>query len=63
MPATASMSMQRRALGSSRAAAVGGDVVRTGTHADRVATQCVNALTPKWQTRLVRFNLYVWDRC
>jgi hypothetical protein len=28
---------------------------------DRVATQCVNTLTPKWQTRLAAFDVYVWD--
>jgi glyoxylase-like metal-dependent hydrolase (beta-lactamase superfamily II) len=30
---------------------------------DRVATQCVNALTPKWSTRLAAFDVYVWDQC
>jgi hypothetical protein len=30
---------------------------------DRVATQCVNALSPKWSTRLAGFDVYVWDQC
>jgi hypothetical protein len=30
---------------------------------DRVATQCVNALTRKWSTRLAAFDVYVWDQC
>jgi hypothetical protein len=30
---------------------------------DRVVVQCVNALTPKWSTRLAAFDVYVWDQC
>jgi glyoxylase-like metal-dependent hydrolase (beta-lactamase superfamily II) len=30
---------------------------------DRVATRCVNALVPKWATRLAAFDVYVWDQC
>lgn len=30
---------------------------------DRVAVQCVNALTPKWSTRLAAFDVFVWDQC
>jgi glyoxylase-like metal-dependent hydrolase (beta-lactamase superfamily II) len=30
---------------------------------DRVAVQCVNALTPKWATKLAGFDVFVWDQC
>ena len=30
---------------------------------DRVAVQCVNALTPKWAPRLAAFDVYIWDQC
>lgn len=30
---------------------------------DRVATKCVNAVTPKWGTRLAGFDVYIWDQC
>src|SRR5262245_43332073 len=30
---------------------------------DRVASQCVTALVPKWSTRLAAFDVYVWDQC
>jgi glyoxylase-like metal-dependent hydrolase (beta-lactamase superfamily II) len=30
---------------------------------DRVAAQCVAALTPKWAARLAAFDVYVWDQC
>lgn len=30
---------------------------------DRVALQCVNTLTPKWQSRLAAFDVYIWDQC
>ena len=30
---------------------------------DRVALQCVNALTPKWSSRLAAFDVYIWDQC
>jgi len=30
---------------------------------DRVAAQCVSALTPKWSARLAAFDVYVWDQC
>jgi glyoxylase-like metal-dependent hydrolase (beta-lactamase superfamily II) len=30
---------------------------------DRVATKCVNAVTPKWSTRLAAFDVFIWDQC
>lgn len=30
---------------------------------DRVATKCVNAVTPKWSTRLAGFDVFIWDQC
>jgi glyoxylase-like metal-dependent hydrolase (beta-lactamase superfamily II) len=30
---------------------------------DRVAGQCVSALTPKWSSRLGGFDVYIWDQC
>ncbi len=30
---------------------------------DRVAAQCVAALTPKWSQRLAAFDVYIWDQC
>jgi glyoxylase-like metal-dependent hydrolase (beta-lactamase superfamily II) len=30
---------------------------------DRVAGQCVNALTPRWSTRLAAFDVFIWDQC
>jgi glyoxylase-like metal-dependent hydrolase (beta-lactamase superfamily II) len=30
---------------------------------DRVAAKCVDALTPKWSTRLAAYDVYVWDQC
>jgi glyoxylase-like metal-dependent hydrolase (beta-lactamase superfamily II) len=30
---------------------------------DRVATKCVDAVTPKWATRLAAFDVYIWDQC
>jgi glyoxylase-like metal-dependent hydrolase (beta-lactamase superfamily II) len=30
---------------------------------DRVALDCVNALTPKWSKRLAAFDVYIWDQC
>jgi glyoxylase-like metal-dependent hydrolase (beta-lactamase superfamily II) len=30
---------------------------------DRVALACVNAVTPKWSSRLAAFDVYVWDQC
>jgi glyoxylase-like metal-dependent hydrolase (beta-lactamase superfamily II) len=30
---------------------------------DRVAAQCVSALTPKWSQRLAAFDVYIWDQC
>ncbi|WP_205410033.1 MBL fold metallo-hydrolase [Flavihumibacter solisilvae] len=29
---------------------------------DRVAIQIVNALTPKWSTKLAAFDVYIWDQ-
>jgi glyoxylase-like metal-dependent hydrolase (beta-lactamase superfamily II) len=30
---------------------------------DRVAGRCVNGLTPKWQSKLAAFDVYIWDQC
>lgn len=30
---------------------------------DRVALQCVNALTPKWSSKLAAFDVFIWDQC
>lgn len=30
---------------------------------DRVALQCVNTLTPKWQQKLAAFDVFIWDQC
>jgi glyoxylase-like metal-dependent hydrolase (beta-lactamase superfamily II) len=30
---------------------------------DRVVIQCVNALTPKWSSRLAAFDVFIWDQC
>jgi glyoxylase-like metal-dependent hydrolase (beta-lactamase superfamily II) len=30
---------------------------------DRVVIQCVNALTPKWSTKLAAFDVFIWDQC
>jgi glyoxylase-like metal-dependent hydrolase (beta-lactamase superfamily II) len=30
---------------------------------DRVVVQCVNALTPKWSSKLAGFDVYIWDQC
>lgn len=30
---------------------------------DRVAIQCVNAVSPKWSSRLAGFDVYIWDQC
>ncbi len=30
---------------------------------DRVALDCVNRLTPKWQPRLAAYDVYIWDQC
>jgi hypothetical protein len=30
---------------------------------DRVAAQCVAALTPKWSSKLAAFDVYIWDQC
>jgi hypothetical protein len=36
---------------------------KNDNYIDRVAGQCVNALTPKWSTRLAAFDVYIWDQC
>jgi len=37
---------------------------RTTAHAQRVAAQCVNTLTPKPSSKLAGFDVYcVWDQC
>ena len=30
---------------------------------DRVVVQCVNSITPKWQSKLAAFDVFVWDQC
>jgi len=30
---------------------------------DRVAGQCVNAVTPAWSDKLAGFDVYIWDQC
>jgi glyoxylase-like metal-dependent hydrolase (beta-lactamase superfamily II) len=30
---------------------------------DRVVIECVNALTPKWSTKLAGYDVYIWDQC
>jgi hypothetical protein len=30
---------------------------------DRVVVKCVNALTPKWQSKLAAYDVYIWDQC
>jgi glyoxylase-like metal-dependent hydrolase (beta-lactamase superfamily II) len=30
---------------------------------DRVVVQCVDAVTPKWQSRLAGYDVYIWDQC
>ncbi|MFZ0266427.1 MBL fold metallo-hydrolase, partial [Caulobacter sp.] len=30
---------------------------------DRVVVQCVNTVTPKWQSRLAGYDVYIWDQC
>jgi hypothetical protein len=30
---------------------------------DRVAAQCVEALTPEWASKLAAFDVYIWDQC
>jgi len=30
---------------------------------DRVAGQCVTALTPKWSGKLAAFDVWIWDQC
>lgn len=32
-------------------------------YTDRVMVQCVNALTPKWSTKLAGFDALIWDQC
>ena len=34
-----------------------------GNYIDRVVIQCVDALTPKWSTRLAGYDVYIWDQC
>jgi glyoxylase-like metal-dependent hydrolase (beta-lactamase superfamily II) len=33
------------------------------SYIDRVAAQCVNTVTPEWQSRLAGFDVYIWDQC
>ena len=30
---------------------------------DRVVVDCVNALTPKWSSKLAAFDVFIWDQC
>jgi glyoxylase-like metal-dependent hydrolase (beta-lactamase superfamily II) len=30
---------------------------------DRVVVKCVNAVTPKWSSRLVGYDVFIWDQC
>jgi glyoxylase-like metal-dependent hydrolase (beta-lactamase superfamily II) len=30
---------------------------------DRVVIHCVNTVSPKWRTRLVAFDVFIWDQC
>lgn len=30
---------------------------------DRVVVACVNAVTPKWQSRMAGYDVYIWDQC
>jgi glyoxylase-like metal-dependent hydrolase (beta-lactamase superfamily II) len=30
---------------------------------DRVAGQCVSTLSPKWQSKLAGYDVYIWDQC
>lgn len=30
---------------------------------DRVASDCVNQLTPKWSNKLAAYDVYIWDQC
>jgi glyoxylase-like metal-dependent hydrolase (beta-lactamase superfamily II) len=30
---------------------------------DRVVVQCVSSVSPKWQSRLAGFDVYIWDQC
>ena len=30
---------------------------------DRVVVKCVDAVTPKWQSRLAGYDVYIWDQC
>ncbi|TWC07245.1 glyoxylase-like metal-dependent hydrolase (beta-lactamase superfamily II) [Bradyrhizobium macuxiense] len=30
---------------------------------DRVVVKCVNAVTPKWQSRLAAYDVFIWSQC
>lgn len=30
---------------------------------DRVVVKCVNTVTPKWQSRLAGYDVFIWDQC
>jgi len=34
-----------------------------GNYIDRVVIQTVNALTPKWSSKLAGYDVYIWDQC
>ncbi len=32
-------------------------------YTDRVIVKCVNAVTPKWRSRLAAYDVFIWDQC
>lgn len=30
---------------------------------DRVVVKCVNTVTPKWQSRLAAYDVFIWSQC
>ena len=30
---------------------------------DRVIVKCINAVTPKWRSRLASYYIFIWDQC
>ncbi|MGM4916269.1 MBL fold metallo-hydrolase [Tardiphaga sp. 813_E8_N1_3] len=30
---------------------------------DRVIVKCINAVTPKWRSRLASYDIFIWDQC
>jgi glyoxylase-like metal-dependent hydrolase (beta-lactamase superfamily II) len=33
------------------------------SYIDRVVVQCMNSVTPKWQSRLAGYDAFIWDQC